>query len=93
MKFTFISEDDTYSEWHDTTPLTKRTVEFSAELLDDVLKEFQMFLSGCGYHFKGDLQFINEDNFKCKDSVNTSTITSVKPDCSAMDCDLTDQYY
>jgi hypothetical protein len=49
-KFKFICEEAEYYSAKST-----RTTEFSAVLLDDVLKEFEMFLKGCGFQFDGNL--------------------------------------
>jgi hypothetical protein len=63
-KYTFICEEE-YG-----TP-AKRTIEFSADSLDDILNEFEMFLRGSGFYFKGTLDVVpheyefgeNETNF------------------------------
>lgn len=52
-RFTFICEDDYTS--------SKTTVEFDGVTLSDVLPEFERFLRGAGFHFKGILDFIDED--------------------------------
>lgn len=44
-------------EYHDST-LTK---EFEAVQLQDILEEFQYFLKGNGFEFKGDLGIIEEE--------------------------------
>jgi hypothetical protein len=49
-KFKFICEE---AEFY--SPKSTRTTEFSAVLLDDVLKEFEMFLKGCGFQFDGNV--------------------------------------
>jgi hypothetical protein len=49
-KFKFVCEEAEYY-----SPKSTRTTEFSAVLLDDVLKEFEMFLKGCGFHFEGNV--------------------------------------
>jgi hypothetical protein len=49
-KFKFICEEAEYY-----SARTTRTTEFSAVLLDDVLKEFEMFLKGCGFQFDGNV--------------------------------------
>jgi hypothetical protein len=49
-KFKFICEEAEYYSGR-----TTRTTEFSAVLLDDVLKEFEMFLKGCGFQFDGNV--------------------------------------
>ena len=63
-KYTFICEEE-YG-----TP-AKRTIEFNADSLDDILNEFEMFLRGSGFYFKGTLDVVpheyefdeNETNF------------------------------
>jgi hypothetical protein len=62
MKFKFIAE-------HESIPFmceisSKRKVEFSADSLDDILVEFEMFLKGCGYCFDGHLDFVQVENFE-----------------------------
>ena len=37
------------------------TKEFDTEYLFDVLERFEEFLRGCGYHFNGVLDFVEED--------------------------------
>lgn len=37
------------------------TKEFDTEYLFDVLERFEEFLKGCGYHFNGTLDFVDED--------------------------------
>ena len=54
-KFTFICE-----ETYISNP-SVRTVEFPAELLEDVVKEFEMFLKGCGYVFDGHLDLVDDE--------------------------------
>jgi hypothetical protein len=49
-KFKFICEE---AEFY--SPKSTRTTEFSAVLIDDVLKEFELFLKGCGFHFEGNV--------------------------------------
>ena len=55
MKFTLIAEDEPWfisdSITNATIHLTKRTVEFRAESLVDVIAEFDLFLKGSGYVF------------------------------------------
>jgi hypothetical protein len=49
-KFKFICEEaDYYSS------KSIRTTEFSAVLLEDILKEFEYFLRGAGFHFEGNV--------------------------------------
>lgn len=61
-KFTFICEDDPmpFSEG----VVTKRTIEFDAVHLNDVVGEFEMFLRGAGFNPQGVLDFIDENYYK-----------------------------
>lgn len=52
MKFRLIAER---TPIQDPGPKHRIEVEFDAEILDDVLEEFAMFLRGCGYFFDGQL--------------------------------------
>jgi len=54
-KYTFICQ-----ETFRNNPST-RTVEFPATMLDDVVKEFEMFLKGCGFIFDGHLEIVQDD--------------------------------
>jgi hypothetical protein len=60
-KFTFVCQEESMPFVHSIQ--SKRTVEFNAETLDDILNEFEMFLRGAGFHFEGHLDFVNEDDF------------------------------
>ena len=53
-KFTFISEHNTGE---------KITLEFNKEYLPDILQEFEMFLRCAGFHFGGNLDFV-EDTYE-----------------------------
>jgi hypothetical protein len=53
-KYTFICEE-TYG-----VP-AKRTVEFEAVSLNDILAEVEMFLRGSGFYFRGTLDIVNDD--------------------------------
>ena len=46
MNFKFIAEHEAIPFMNEIQ--SKRKVEFSADSLDDVLVEFEMFLKGCG---------------------------------------------
>lgn len=52
MKFTLIAEHDSGE---------KITYEFEKEFLNDVVGDFDLFLRGCGFVFKGSLGFNNDD--------------------------------
>jgi hypothetical protein len=56
-KFTFICEDEPMP-FADAI-VTKKTFEFNADHLNSVVGEFETFLRGCGFHFEGNLEFVN----------------------------------
>jgi hypothetical protein len=58
-KFTFICEDEAMP-WSSGI-ISKKTVEFNGESLSDIVSEFEMFLKGCGFNFKGQLDLVNHD--------------------------------
>lgn len=68
-KFTFVCQEESMP-FADTIS-SKRTVEFEAETLDDIVSEFENFLRGCGFFFKGHLQmddseelvYVTNENF------------------------------
>jgi hypothetical protein len=62
-KFTFICEDEPMP--FSDGIVSKKTVEFNGESLNDIISEFEMFLRGCGFHFNGQLDFVDNhsDNF------------------------------
>jgi hypothetical protein len=60
-KFTFVCQEESMPFVHSIQ--SKRTVEFNAETLDDILNEFEMFLRGAGFHFEGRLDIVNEDEW------------------------------
>jgi len=52
MKFTLICEDEPCFLSDVSNPnVTKRTVEFNADTLADILFEVDLFLKGAGFHF------------------------------------------
>jgi hypothetical protein len=50
-KFTFIAEHLTGE---------KITTEFDKEHLSDIVENFEMFLRGAGFHFSGNLEFVED---------------------------------
>lgn len=36
-------------------------IDFQAMYLDDIIERFESFLKGSGFHFKGHLQIVNDD--------------------------------
>lgn len=48
---------------YEGVPESTRTVEFKAEVLSDILEQFELFLRGCGFVFDGSLDIVPpEDN-------------------------------
>ena len=66
-KFTFISEDVDLNGYKTGSKLTK---EFSCDTLDDVVKEFDMFVRGTGYSFSGEIAIVPEE-----ETINTDEDT------------------
>lgn len=58
-KFTFICEEEPNPRFIQVT--AKRTVEFSAVALEDVITEFEMFLRGSGFAIDGVLDIVTID--------------------------------
>ena len=56
-RFTFICEDEPMP--FSDGIVSKKTVEFNGESLDGIINEFEMFLKGCGFHFSGHLDFVD----------------------------------
>ena len=59
-KFTFICEEEAMP-FADAVS-SKRTVEFKAETISDIVNEFEMFLKGCGFNFEGRLDLVQEEH-------------------------------
>jgi len=59
-KFTFICEDEPMP--FATSVDAKRTVQFNSDSLGTIIEEFENFLRGCGFHFRGQLDFIDEED-------------------------------
>jgi hypothetical protein len=70
-KFTFVCQEESMPFVHSIQ--SKRTVEFNAETLDDILNEFEMFLRGAGFHFEGHLDIVNEDDYIQPEETQTSS--------------------
>jgi len=60
-KFTFICQEESMPFVHSIQ--SKKTVEFNAETLNDIMNEFEMFLRGAGFHFNGQLDIVNVDEW------------------------------
>jgi hypothetical protein len=58
-KFTFICEEDAMPFMEGT--VSKKTVEFNAVRIDDLITEFEMFLRGAGFSFDGHLDFVKNE--------------------------------
>jgi len=61
-KYTFICEQE--STPYSTAIESKRTVEFRADGLNDVLEQFESFLRGSGFVFKGVLDIVDETEYE-----------------------------
>lgn len=57
--YTFICEEE--STPYSTAISWKRTVEFRADSLNDVLEQFESFLRGSGFVFKGVLDIVDNE--------------------------------
>lgn len=64
-KFTFVCQEEPMP--FASTIDTKRTVEFNADSLDQILNEFEHFLRGCGFFFQGQLDFIDDEKYEHDD--------------------------
>ena len=60
-KFTFVCQEESMPFMSGTE--AKRTVEFRAEGLSDILQEFESFLRGAGFHFDGQLDIVNDEEW------------------------------
>lgn len=56
MKF-----ENVYRELYTDKQVSKITYETENVHLDDILEDFQDFLKGCGFHIKGTLQIVEEE--------------------------------
>lgn len=57
MRYTFIQQYEAdYS-----SKAMKVTLETDSELVSEVISDFEQFLRGCGYCFKGRLEIVNEE--------------------------------
>jgi hypothetical protein len=65
-KFTFICQEESMPFVHSIQ--SKKTVEFNAETLNDIMNEFEMFLRGAGFHLNGQLDIVEDE---CEPEWNT----------------------
>jgi len=61
-KFTFVCQEEAMP--FASSVDAKRTVEFEAETLEDIVSEFENFLRGCGFYFKGQLSFDDREELE-----------------------------
>ena len=78
-KFTFICEDDPMP--FSTGVTTKRTIEFDAVQIGDVVSEFELFLRGAGFNPSGVLDFVDENYYSVSDW-NDDDIQIIIPESS-----------
>jgi hypothetical protein len=57
-KMTFIYESTSF----DKSDISKVTLETNAVGIDEVLQQFECFLKGCGYHFGGHLEIVEDED-------------------------------
>jgi hypothetical protein len=41
--------------------VSSNNIQFEEVYLDDIIQNFESFLRGCGFHFKGNLQIVSDD--------------------------------
>lgn len=63
MRFQFKKMQDPDNEFSTSTVI----VESSAVTIDKVLEDFEDFLRGCGYYFKGNLEIVEDDINETRD--------------------------
>ena len=61
-KYTFIYEHEPTP--YDGTVATKRTVEFRADSLDQILPEFEHFIRGCSFIFNGNIDIVEDESYE-----------------------------
>ncbi len=66
-KFIFVCQEESMPFVNSIE--SKRTVEFNADGLHDIITEFENFLRGCGFHFEGQLDFVYEDSWTPKSEI------------------------
>lgn len=69
-KFTFICQEESMPFMNSTE--AKRTVEFRADGLSDILQEFEAFLRGAGFYFEGQLDIVNDEELVEEQEYNTA---------------------
>ena len=65
-KYTFICEEEPTP--YSTYVESKKTIEFRADGLNDVLQQFEDFLRAAGFHFDGVLDVIDESKYDFDDT-------------------------
>jgi hypothetical protein len=66
-KFTFICQEEAMP-FSDVVS-SKRTVEFNADSLNQIVSEFEHFLRGCGFFFEGQLDFVNDEDCQLEERI------------------------
>jgi hypothetical protein len=56
-----VRNEYTFSCFHKDSDDQKVTFNFKADYLDDVIRNFQDFLVGCGFQINGTLQLLSDD--------------------------------
>lgn len=65
-RYTFTCEHFDYNDFtgKEEKVSSKHTVEFRADTLETMLENFEMFLRGAGFHFDGQLDIVQDEEFE-----------------------------
>ena len=66
MKFTFIKEPT--NDWIKDSE-SKVTFEFEEIQMVNIVQHFEEFLRGCGFHFDGQLDFVEEPKMEMQEAM------------------------
>jgi hypothetical protein len=83
-KFTLICQEELIP-FADVTA-SKRTVEFDADSLDQILNEFELFLRGCGFNYNGRLVFSEETCYETDDLDDLDSLFDGKKIIQSHEC-------
>lgn len=73
-KFTFKCEHSRYNHYTGNTEGIASTITHESEedSLNNILENFEMFLRGCGFYFKGRLDIVDEETYELPNNDCTS---------------------
>jgi hypothetical protein len=75
-KFTFICQEESMP--FVSSVEAKRTVEFRADGLNDILQEFECFLRGSGFYIDGRLDIVNDEWSEIPEDEEDNTVEESK---------------